>query len=71
MTTHTGRRVLLRLAHARAGTRTVYAFIASVLTAWLLPPSLSREVRAVASWDGFAIVALALTWYTILTVPAR
>ena len=72
MTTHTGRRVLLRLAHARAGTRTVYAFIASVLTAWLLPPSLSREVRAVASWDGFAIVALALTWYTILTVrPAQ
>lgn len=56
----------------RAGTRIVSALIAGVLTALLLPPAISREIRAVASWDGFALVAVASTWYTILTVrPAQ
>ena len=61
-----------RLAHVRAGTRLVTALLASALTAWLLPSSLSLEMRAVASWDGFAVVALGLTWLTILTLnPAQ
>jgi len=55
---------LLRVAHARAGTRIVYALAASALTAWLLPPSLSREVRAVASRNGFAILAVVVLLQT-------
>lgn len=34
----------------------------------LLPRSISFEVRMVASWDGFALAALALTWTTITTL---
>lgn len=61
-----------RLAHVRAGTRLLAALLASALTAWLLPSHLSVEMRAVASWDGFAAVALGLTWLTILTLtPAQ
>ena len=61
-----------RLAHVRAGTRLVSALAASGLTALLLPARVSPEIRLVASWDGFAVVALALTWLTILTLrPAQ
>lgn len=64
--------VMLRLAHARAGTRIVYALIASFITAWLLPSTVTSQMRIVASWDGFAVVALVTTWFTILTVrPAQ
>ena len=59
-----------RLAHVRAITRLVAALTASALTAWLLPGSLSLEMRLVASWDGFALVALGLTWLTILTLDS-
>lgn len=70
MQTHHGWRQ--RLAHVRASTRLVVALLASALTAWLLPSGLSLEMRAVASWDGFAVVALGLTWLTILTLnPAQ
>lgn len=57
-----------RVAHLRALTRLVVALVASVLTALLLPPSVSVEVRAVASWVTFAAVTLASTWLTILTL---
>jgi uncharacterized membrane protein len=61
-----------RLAHIHAGTRLIIALVASLATAWLLPTGISLEMRAVASWDGFAVVALALTWVTILTLgPAQ
>ena len=68
MTEQPRKSVRQRLAHVRAGTRLVVGLVASVLTALLLPQDLSREIRAVASWDGFAIVSLASTWFTILTV---
>ncbi|MEO7964189.1 MAG: DUF1345 domain-containing protein [Gemmatimonadaceae bacterium] len=42
--------------------------MASALTALLLPPHIAPEIRAVASWDAFAVVALLLTWTTILTL---
>lgn len=57
-----------RLAHLRGGTRLVIALLASATTALVLPAPLSLEMRAVASWDGFALVALGLTWLTILTL---
>lgn len=57
-----------RLSHARAGTRLVAALVASAVVWWLLPDRVSFEIRAVASWDAFALVALALTWLTILTL---
>ena len=61
-----------RVAHVHAVTRMVTALVASGLTAVLLPSSVSSEVRAVASWDGFAVVALVLTWWTIVTLkPAQ
>jgi uncharacterized membrane protein len=61
-----------RVAHVRAVTRLSWAIAASILTAVLLPRGIGAEVRAVASWDGFAVVALALTWLTILTLrPAQ
>ncbi len=41
--------------------------VASVLTA-VLASALSWQTRAVAAWDGFAVVALVLTWITILTL---
>lgn len=56
----------------RAATRIGVALVASILTLVLLPKSLSVEVRMVASWDGFALAALALTWTTIITLrPAQ
>jgi uncharacterized membrane protein len=58
----------LRLAHLRAGTRLALAVIGSVATMLLLPGTLQVETRAVASWDTFALVALALTWLSILTL---
>lgn len=62
----------VRLAHVRSGTRLVAALAGSALTALLLPPAVSPQIRAVAAWDGFALIALALTWLTILTLrPAQ
>ena len=52
----------------RAGTRLATALMASAATLLLLPPSLRAEMRAVASWVSFAIVALSLTWLSILTL---
>lgn len=64
--------VLVRLAHVRALTRFLAAGVASALTYTMLPHALSFEVRAVAAWDGFALVALSLIWLTILTLrPAQ
>jgi len=61
-----------RVAHVRAVTRLSWAIAASVLMALVLPRGIGAEVRAVASWDGFAVVALVLTWLTILTLrPAQ
>ncbi len=57
-----------RIAHLRAGTRLASALLVGGLTFWLLPSGVTLEMRAVASWDGFALVALALTWLTILTL---
>lgn len=63
-------RVTLRskVAHVRAGTRLIIAVVASALTYVALPHSIALELRVVASWDGFALVALILTWTTILTL---
>lgn len=57
-----------RLAHVRAITRVGVAVAGSALTALLLPHGMAPATRAVAAWDGFAIIALALTWITILTL---
>jgi len=57
-----------RLAHLRAVTRLVSALAVSVATMLLLPRGVKLETRMVASWDAFAVIALALTWVTILTV---
>lgn len=51
-----------------AGTRLVAALVASAATLVLLPPSMRAEMRAVASWVSFALVALSLTWLSILTL---
>jgi uncharacterized membrane protein len=58
-----------RLAQLRAATRLVSALVVSVATMVLLPQSTKIEMRMVASWDAFALVALALTWLTIFTIP--
>ncbi len=58
-----------RLAHLRAVTRLLLAMAISLATMVLLPHSVKLEMRMVASWDAFAVVVLALTWVTILTVP--
>lgn len=64
--------LVLRLAHVRALTRFGAAFVASALTFAVLSRGISFEVRAVAAWDGFAVVALILIWLTILTLrPAQ
>jgi uncharacterized membrane protein len=61
-----------RVAHLRAFTRLACAVAVSVATMLLLPRGVKLEMRMVASWDAFAVVALALTWVTILTVqPAQ
>jgi uncharacterized membrane protein len=57
-----------RVAHVRSVTRLLTALAASAVTAVALPGTVSLEMRAVASWNGFAAVALALTWLTILTL---
>ena len=62
------RGVRQRVAHVHALTRVVAAIGAGALTAWILPARVSIEVRAVASWDGFAVVALVLTWLAIVTL---
>jgi uncharacterized membrane protein len=57
-----------RISRGRAGTRLAVAVLASTLTALVLPSSIAPEIRAVASWDTFALTALLLTWITILTL---
>ncbi|MEO7521319.1 MAG: DUF1345 domain-containing protein [Gemmatimonas sp.] len=57
-----------RLAHVRALTRLLVALAGSALTALLLPHGMAMATRAVAAWDGFALIALVLTWITILTL---
>ena len=50
----------------------VTALSVSILVALFLWHRVPNEVLAVASWDTFALVALALTWTTILTLkPAQ
>jgi uncharacterized membrane protein len=56
------------VAHLRAFTRLAWAVAVSIATMLLLPRHVTLEMRMVASWDAFAVVALALTWVTILTV---
>jgi uncharacterized membrane protein len=58
-----------RLAHLRATTRLGAALLVSILTTVLWPSAAAWPVRAVAAWDSFAVVALSLTWLTILTLP--
>lgn len=61
-----------RLATLTAGTRLLIAIGASALTALLTPTSAMWAQRAVASWNGFAVVALSLMWLPILTLkPAQ
>ena len=60
-----------RLASVRAVTRMAIALTAAGLTALLLPRSVQSEMRLVASWDGFAAIALSLTWTTILTLRPK
>ena len=44
---------------------------ASALTALVMPHSIAGEIRLVASWDVFALVALLLTWTMILTLQPQ
>ena len=62
------RRLRMRLAHFRAGTRLLIAFVSSMVTALALRTVIGPEMCLVAAWDGFALVALILTWLTILTL---
>ncbi len=58
----------LRFAHFRAGTRLIIALVSSIVTAIALRTVIGPEMCLVAAWDGFALVALILTWLTILTL---
>lgn len=60
-----------RVAGVRAGSRLAASVTVSALTAITLPRSLAGDIRAVASWDAFAAMALFLTWTTILTLSPR
>ncbi len=71
MTADTRTTLRFKVAHVRASTRLIIAILASVLTYVALPHSIEIEVRAVASWDGFALVALLLIWTTILTLTPQ
>ena len=71
MTNRVRRGLRQRVAHVHALTRVLAAIGAGALTAWILPARVSIEVRAVASWDGFAVVALVLTWLTIVTLEPQ
>ncbi len=68
MTEHTRATLRSKVAHVRAGVRLSISVLASALTYVALPHSIALELRVVASWDGFALVALILTWTTILTL---
>ena len=61
----------LKVARARSSTRVIIAILAGVLTFLALPRFIAGEVRAVASWDGFALVALILIWTSILTLTPK
>ncbi len=64
--------LLHRVAHARTLSRLILALLVGGVIASLLPAHTTPQVRAVASWDAFALVALILTWTTILTLkPAQ
>ena len=60
-----------RIAHANAMSRLIPSLLIGVLVALFLPSQLSRQVRAVASWDAFALTALVMTWTTILTLQPK
>lgn len=61
------RRVAIRLAHLPSWSRFLVAALAGQV-AWVMFPHSSWRVRLVASWDGFALVALAVTWFTMLSL---
>ena len=71
MTNRVPRGLRQRVAHVHAVTRLVAAIGAGAVTASILPARVSIQVRAVASWDGFAVVALVLTWLTIVTLEPQ
>jgi len=69
MTARVGkRRLAVRLAHLPSYIRLGTAVLVGILAALSLPSGWPREVRLVASWDGFAISSLITTWFTILTL---
>ena len=60
------------LAHLPAFGRLGLGVIAALFAGWLLPSGWKTEVRLVASWDGFALMALFLFWFSILKLqPAH
>lgn len=59
---------LLRTANLRAGPRLMVGALGGALAAMLVPSGIGAEVRAIATWDGFAAVSLFLTWLAILTL---
>jgi len=65
---HVPQTLRVRIAHVRAGTRLITAIVAGGVTWLAVPTPIVAQVRAVAAWDGFAIVALVLTWTTIMTL---
>ncbi len=66
------RRLAVQLAHLPSYVRLGAAVLLGLGSAFVLPGNWSREVRAVASWDGFAISSLLSTWFTILSLrPAH
>ncbi len=66
------RPLAVRLAHLPAYLRLGAAALIGIVGAIALPRSWPSEVRLVASWDGFAITSLLLTWFTILSMrPAH
>lgn len=62
------RRLAVRLAHLPAYVRLGTAVLVGAIAAFALPGGWPREVRLVASWDGFAISSLLTTWFTILAL---
>lgn len=68
MTTSLSHRLSHRIAHLHAASRIGIAIVASAATALLVHGRLPEPEVAVAAWDGFAVVALGLTWTTILTL---
>ena len=66
------RALAVRLAHLPSYLRLGAAVVVGVGAAFALPHDWPKAVRLVASWDGFAITSLLLTWFTILSLrPAH